>query len=291
MLRVFCSIYPTSTEVPADYAIVIGCPINHFNRTLTVSVLVAVNLNRPEKPIPTLTLPSRLLAFAMAQPTRDYIPAGACFPPYPGNIPMIKLSGSIIIKQLSGKNGSFSVGELLTEIGTFKVKDTILDQYEEGRYSGDFLIQSIFPSSYIARGRVITEVRATIQSMFINDENTPDESRPPQASPAPLPSEAEPDPLDEAPQQKPEAHHEPQPSRTEAAPETPSATPVDVSPAPADDNNADEALFQDLYPLVAAKKPVKLDPTVDRLAFRQQRDRLRALGYTFRAQSQTWEVA
>jgi hypothetical protein len=39
---------------------------------------------------------------------------------------------------------------------------------------------------------------------------------------------------------------------------------------------------------VARHQRLKLDPTVDRLRFRQQRDRLRALGYEFDARVQTW---
>ena len=44
----------------------------------------------------------------------------------------------------------------------------------------------------------------------------------------------------------------------------------------------------DLAKDVSGKKPVKLDPTVDRSLFREQRDKLKSLGYEFQAMSQTW---
>ena len=39
----------------------------------------------------------------------------------------------------------FCVGDLETEIGDFRVKDAILDQFDEGLYEGQFCIQQIFP--------------------------------------------------------------------------------------------------------------------------------------------------
>ena len=44
----------------------------------------------------------------------------------------------------------------------------------------------------------------------------------------------------------------------------------------------------DLADLVWDSKEVKLDPTVDRAVFRNQRDRLKELGYLFDAKSQGW---
>lgn len=49
------------------------------------------------------------------------------------------------------------------------------------------------------------------------------------------------------------------------------------------------ALFgTELVDLVWDGNEVKLDPTVDRALFRNQRDRLKELGYVFDAKSQAW---
>ena len=50
----------------------------------------------------------------------------------------------------------------------------------------------------------------------------------------------------------------------------------------------DDALFGTLWPLGTQ---VRLDPTVDRKRFREQRNRLKALGYTFDAIEQIWSNA
>jgi hypothetical protein len=56
--------------------------------------------------------------------------------------------------------------------------------------------------------------------------------------------------------------------------------------AQADESDEELAqLFGELWPL---GKEVKLDPTVDRGRFRQQRDHLKANGYKFRPLDQVW---
>ncbi len=45
------------------------------------------------------------------------------------------------------------------------------------------------------------------------------------------------------------------------------------------------ALFGELWPLSAV---IKLDPTIDRAAFRVQKDHLKSMGYRFQASTQTW---
>ena len=51
------------------------------------------------------------------------------------------------------------------------------------------------------------------------------------------------------------------------------------------ETETDAELFGLLWPLAS---PLKLDPTVDRNVFRKQRDRLKALGYTFEPIGQQW---
>jgi hypothetical protein len=56
-----------------------------------------------------------------------------------------------------------------------------------------------------------------------------------------------------------------------------------------DEGELQEVFGAELTALIAARQPVKLDPSVDRSLFRSQRDWLgQRLSYSFRAASQTW---
>ncbi|WP_122576020.1 DUF3275 family protein, partial [Pseudomonas viridiflava] len=68
-----------------------------------------------------------------------------------------------------GRNGEFNVGGLSTSIGEFVIKDALLDQYDEGKYRGDFAITEIRPSYYTNGGRLVVEIRARLDSMSLED--------------------------------------------------------------------------------------------------------------------------
>lgn len=182
---------------------------------------------------------------------------------------MVRLDGTLVVQQRKGRHGVFSVGELITEIGNFKVKDTILDQYEEGRYQGSFLVSKIYVSSYMWNGGVNTEIRANLEDVLLeSSEETSIERHNPEA----------PDPIEEQASPAP-------------APKEEATLPAQtlVSPADTPEPNPDVTLFgEELYSMLQNNKPIKLDPTVDRGAFRGQRDRLKELGYVFDAKYQTW---
>ena len=55
------------------------------------------------------------------------------------------ITGTLAIREIHGRNGAFMVGTLNTQIGSFAVKDPLLDQYDEGTYDGEFEIDSIYP--------------------------------------------------------------------------------------------------------------------------------------------------
>lgn len=189
----------------------------------------------------------------------------------------IKLEGTLVVRQINGKNGGFSVGDLSTAIGKFKVKDAILDQYEEGEYRGAFLVTQIFPSTYVWGGRVVTEIRVNVSEIFLEEA---DEKAVPAAP-------FEPDPVSE----ERVVHPVDQPSRKVVDEQPAEVTTGDADGAvtAADPSDPDVALFgTDLHPLVVAGEEIKLDPTIDRSQFRKQRDRLKVLGYEFRSASQTW---
>ena len=104
---------------------------------------------------------------------------------------MIKLENvTLRVKQIrGGRYGDFCVGELFHECCELKVKDSFLDQFAEGEYHGTVWINRIFLHQYIAYGKAVTEMRATLHDMQLDS-----------ASDAPVETElAEPDPLLESP--------------------------------------------------------------------------------------------
>ena len=207
---------------------------------------------------------------------------------------MITLPGSLSIKKINGTRGAFCVGELHTEIGEFRVKSTILDQFEEGRYTGQFALTRIYPNAYTYFGKMVVEIRAEISDLQLDDEG----DQAPKTESAP----SEPDPLDEvaapaaAPQPAVPQAEAPAPAQDEAGPER---APIEAEPGswsvvgdddvPPAETDPDRELFgAELHAAVASGGPVKLDPSVDRAKFRLQRDRLKALGYRFDAAGQAW---
>ncbi len=183
----------------------------------------------------------------------------------------MNINGVLSIRTIQGRNGPFNVGRLITDLGEFAVKDTLLEQYEEGRYEGNFNVTQIFPSSYLAGGRFVVEVRATIKSLTLDgvDDLKPEDKE----------VAAEPDPVDSQP--------EPKEVAVSDQANQPAAVNTEREENDHDDggDDDDEALFDSLWPLGTQ---VKLDPTVDRLKFRLQRNRLKDLGYTFDPREQIW---
>jgi len=178
---------------------------------------------------------------------------------------MFKVSGSLSIRTINGRNGDFNVGRLVTEIGEFSIKDTVLDQYDEGKYEGEFGISRIYPSHYLAGNRLVVEIRANLESVALIGIDKLDED--------PAMVIVKPEPADDGVKAAPQAGPELQPE--------PEAEPDDAQ-------DPDVCLFGALWPL---EDKVKLDPTVDRGLFRRQRNRLKELGYTFQAVGQIWVKA
>ena len=185
----------------------------------------------------------------------------------------IVVSGSLTIREIFGRNGPFKVGQLITQLGDFSVKDALLDQYDPGTYEGNFGIGRIYPSYYVAGGRIIVEVRASVENMVLSDIDDQ------------LPEEVaftEPDPVDtevvsvDAESAKTDTSsstdHE---SKSDKAESTSSST----------DSDPDSKLFGSLLPLGDS---VKLDPVVERKLLCAQCDRLKELGYKFQPANQVW---
>ena len=228
----------------------------------------------------------------------------------------IAVRGTLTIDRKQGRNGAFNVGDLHTEIGIFEVKDALIEEYEAGRYTGTFVITWIEPDSFSWRGRVFVKIRATLVEIIIDqaDEQAqlppaPPPEPDPAESPSPAPQRLTAHALPADPADPPGAatasdgdqapsSHSPEradsksaaPAQTGHVPDTGSGMRTDTS-AQALEPDVDKALFGDeLYALLTAHEPVKLDPTVDRIQFRAQRDRIKALGYRFDARLQNWSM-
>ncbi len=193
----------------------------------------------------------------------------------------VRVRGTINIQRKAGRKGDFNIGDLSTEIGAFEVKDALIEQFEPGKYAGEFIIQWIEPDSFSWRGRVFVKNRATLAEILVDEE---DVGAPPPSTPP------EPDPIDST-----AGRH--QAARPAAVPDpvlaTGHTTPADAQGQQPDAGtgaqDVDEALFGgEIHQQVLEGAAIKLDPTVDRELFRRQRDRLKVLGFAFDAKSQTW---
>lgn len=202
----------------------------------------------------------------------------------------VTIRGRLAIKTLHGRNGDFNVGRLQCRLGNFWVKERDLDQYKEGKYSGEFDLDYIGPHAYVASGRSVTEVRAWVLRMALDgvDRLSTDDSHVFNSQVA--------DPADE---EDSEATSSTLPMPAEPAPSEPvklDSTPIESAPtvceapsepatAPDGEEQQDKALFGTLWPLETA---FKLDCTVDRFLIRKQATRLRKLGYELDIHNQEW---
>lgn len=203
----------------------------------------------------------------------------------------ITISGTLAVQRISGVHGEFSVAKLECDIGVLHVKDPQLDQYETGKYKGDFVIQRIYPHGYMAgTGCFIVKVMAIVNEFIIHNDE-----------PDTLDTDValkDQDPLESviaaAPTQSPTDNREntnvgpsPLPESVAGALKLGSAV---TTSATSDTSPADPVavLFGELWPLGDI---VKLDPTSirsDTLNHRQRLEYLRKHGYEFRANIQSW---
>lgn len=187
---------------------------------------------------------------------------------------MEKLRGTLVVEEINGRRGPFCVGMLKTSIGDFKVTDKELDQFAPGSYAGEFLIEELKTKTVPWRQGTFTYIQALIaEGGFLIDEEA---QLHPESDAAP---QAEPDPLDSEEQARLET----------AAVPSPKAVPGHKPANSAPEAN-DEVVFGiELYPLFSQRlSPIALDATVDRQLFRQQRERLKAVGYRFNSVEQHW---
>ena len=168
------------------------------------------------------------------------------------------------------RNGPFTVAELSTSIGEFKVKDALLEQFEEGEYVCTAWVSEIYLAQYISYGKAITEMRARLQDIQVLQEGS---QRPEAYEPL------EPDPIDE-----------PEPVVVKAPPPQPAPKSAEKPPegATVDDDCTDYLYDEEILEAIKGGQPVKLDLSVDRAKLRQQNADLIQRGYSFDAKAQTY---
>ncbi len=187
---------------------------------------------------------------------------------------MIILEGNVINKVITGANGDFSVGNFTTDIGQFKIRSTLLDQFDEGEYRVRVSVNKIDLNSYMSKrnGIIITEMELDIDHLeCIEGDVKP-------VIDAPI----EPD-VTETP---PPLESKPEKSAKNTRDDRGERKPKDSSkPAPSDGDAELAELFGLLWPLGDV---VKLDSTMPRPLFIRQKDYLKSAGYTFNGLDQTW---
>lgn len=201
---------------------------------------------------------------------------------------MIRIEGTLVVRKIPSRNGPFAVADLVTDVAEFKVKDTLLDQFEAGEYRGTFHIAEIYLGGYQSFGRSVTELRARLHDLRINSQRAIE----PGAG-----NGDEIDPIDEVRPAKVRTAHPKLnvPLKGKAGKETPEAK-AKATSRPASEAKdaaakaADLELFgEDIHALVTARQSLKLDPNIDdRARFRAQIQRLGQLGYSFKSSEQTW---
>ncbi len=176
---------------------------------------------------------------------------------------MISVPGTINIRTVHGRFGAFNTATLECSIGTFTVKDSSIEEYDEGSYVGNFVIENIRPHSYFTAGRVAVEVRAKLNAIILSKN----------VEPQPVaPENFEQDPIEE--------------DFAQGSYDGPShETLSSVEALELGDDAFAEKLFGILYPL---GNVIKLDATINRTVFRQQREYLKDMGYHFVASEQHW---
>lgn len=200
---------------------------------------------------------------------------------------MEKFNGTLIVEQIRGRHGPFCVGLLQTSIGQFKVKDKELDQFEPGNYRGQFLVEEIFTKAVPWRGGTFTELLARIaEGGFLIDE---EQQIADDDLPNKQPIQAEPDPADEDVHQSPVIPESKPLHTAPAARSQKDKNAQATGPTAEDDLKLFGIELNELFVQRAAR--ILLDPTVDRVQFRSQRERLKAVGYQFDAKSQEWVLS
>ena len=173
---------------------------------------------------------------------------------------MYKFKGTLLVRKIFGKYGEFAIGSIQTPIGQFSVKQSELDEYEEGTYEGRFVISKIQTvSGGFGSNKLILESRATLDKIHIDE-------------------------IDEAPVEV----------TTEADPITEDSN-IDFEKVEASAKSNSKEDLHNLFneqeiATIEQGEQVTLDPTSNRGIFRQQKNYLKSNGWKFNMQEQAWHL-
>lgn len=196
---------------------------------------------------------------------------------------MIRIDGAQLrVKRIrQSRNGAFCVADLSTAFGEFKVKDPLLDQFEEGEYLATVWISEIYLSQYIAFGKGVTEIRARLHDLQVES----------QAELSTAHEQAEPDPIDE---QRPvlvaaSKKSVPPPSTAKDFSHFNKGGKPQSGSLDSTQGEHDGLLDAEMLRAIANRDPIKLDATVERALLRRQAAELgQRHGYRFDAKQQIW---
>lgn len=168
---------------------------------------------------------------------------------------MVQIPGTLTIKTLTGRYGDFNVANLDTALGKFSVRDTVLEEYNEGTYEGTFGLKRIYAGSYQTGNRFVIETRAELDGIWLSDYKE-------EAVPADEPMEEDPLAKERKAQQQLVAQREQS---------TPTSHENKTSGSSIDDKDELATLFGELWPLPAnVGDIVKLTPEVGREVMSKQ---------------------
>ena len=181
------------------------------------------------------------------------------------------LPGTLNVIERNGRNGPFTVAELNTDVGVFKIKHRVLEQFDQGAYSGVFIVTRIYNQSNFSKGQIWVSLCADLDwdawQMMAQSEQVQVSTS---MAVAEIVGEDE------------ETHPPAAAAATPTEPAAKAAPPMDD-----DEAVADMATLQRLLADHAAY--VKLDASIeDRTLFRQLRDALKEAGYRFDGNNQSW---
>ncbi|MFV2028653.1 DUF3275 family protein [Neisseria sp. S1] len=187
----------------------------------------------------------------------------------------LSIPATLNIIQRTGRNGVFTVAELIADIGTFDVRHRILEQFDEGSYQGVFTITRIYTLPVNWKNGTWTKLCADLDWEELRIMAQSEQTIPSTGLAVAEMVEEETASVD---------------VETPAPTSQASASVQTASAAVGDDD-----LISDMDTLqlrISLSDPVKLDATMeDRTLFRQLRDELKTSGYRFNAVDQSWILA
>ncbi len=182
---------------------------------------------------------------------------------------MKNVNGRMTVNTIDGRFGQFNIATLYCDIGDFVVRYSSLDEFNAGTYEGEFFISKIdLRTRDFGVGKIIEPIAYLDGlNLFDADEGCTEEI-----------AEAIIDPLIE--------EEESLETKDEIVTVLPAMNQGDEFSSDSNDTDIEfKQLFGELWPL---EEMLKLDPTVGRAIFRDQRDYLKLNGYVFNPKDQSW---